>query len=330
MIKHLIIWLVSFSGTGAWGTDVYALIQSGRLKEASDSLSRLSTASRRDGNTVFFGSLLESDAEKAAQLMEAALEAAVDPVYQEEIYYRLAQYYFIRGNSARVAQLILDYLSRWEEGRYRGEMQRLSAAVEPETAGYDAAVQAADRYLAAYPRGEQRQWGQVDKARVMLASGKRVAALDGLKALSREKSGPGVPQALYLLGMEAVKRGRTDEATFYYGLLRDAYPRAVGLDALMDRISSMSSGDSKDVAAEKITGTYYSVQVGVFAGKENARSQADVFKKYGKPVDIALKEIAGVTYRVVYVGHFDSYADAAAFKRTLEAAHNEVFQVVAR
>ena len=58
--------------------DIYSLISRGHLKEATEALSAVSTAMMRDGNTLFFQSLLETDAAKSADLMEAALRTSVD------------------------------------------------------------------------------------------------------------------------------------------------------------------------------------------------------------------------------------------------------------
>jgi cell division septation protein DedD len=136
-----------------------------------------------------------------------------------------------------------------------------------------------------------------------------------------------VPQSLYLLALVASK---ADDAVFYYNILREEYPAAVGLDALADKIAGMSSPDAGSTAAERKTGTFYSVQVGVFSQEDNAKRQAKAFSRYDRQVDISKKVISGQEYRVVYVGRFSSYLEAQDFKKLLEANHNEVFQVVAR
>jgi cell division septation protein DedD len=92
----------------------------------------------------------------------------------------------------------------------------------------------------------------------------------------------------------------------------------------------MTPRASSNNKAETLTGTYYSVKVGVFSESANARKQADKFKDTGKKVDIETRRISGSDYRVVYVGRFDDYDEATRFKLRLEAAHNETYQVVAR
>ena len=151
-----------------------------------------------------------------------------------------------------------------------------------------------------------------------------------MRKLSREKTGPGGAQALYLLALDAIDQGRTDDAVLYYNLLREGFPSAVGLDALVERMTSLSTLDAHDNTAEKLTGTFYSIQVGVFKIEANSRKQKSLFEDYGKQVDTKFKIISNIKYYVVYVGHFSDYELAVQFKRKLEADHNEVVQVVAR
>ena len=309
---------------------IYSLITRGDLDAARDSLSSASTASLRDGNRLFYLSLLEPSADKSAQLMEVALNASVSAVYREEIYFRLAQYYFLRGDLKKLEQTVIDYRALWEVGKYRGEMLRISVMADEMVQAHESAVRQADRYLLEYSEGHPAQWGIIDKARVMQGYNKPIGAHKLLRKLSREKSGPGVPQALYMLAVDAVEKKQTDDAVFYYNILREGYPTAVGLDALIEKMADLSAPDTDDAAAEKLTGTFYSVQVGVFSKKENAKQQAKIFSRYDQKVDIKTKTISNKKYRVVYVGRFQTYDSALQFKRMLEVSHNEVFQIVAR
>jgi len=324
-----IAFILLFLAAGVRAESIYNLIREGEIKQAVDSLSQVSTAALRNGNNLFFQSLLESDGARAASLMEAALNASVSHRYREEIHFRLAQYYFVAGNYRRLQRTIADYRATWENGRYRSEILRYSAAVDEHAGENESALRQTDRYLLEYT-GNESQWGIIDKARAMLANNKRIGAAKTLRRLARESEGPGVPLALYLLTTEAVRDKRADDAVLYYNILREGYPAAVGLAALVDRMADMTAGTGGGSEAEKLTGTYYSVQVGVFSESGNAKRQANLMKKYGHKVDTKTKTISGVQYRVVYVGRFATYQEAAAVKAALEAEHHEVFQVVAR
>jgi hypothetical protein len=209
-------------------------------------------------------------------------------------------------------------------------MTRYSVIINERNKQYNTAIKNIDRYLLEYNRGDDRQWGMVDKARVMKKFNKTVATYRLLRSLSRENTGPGIPQALYMLTSNAIDNRKTDDAVFFYNLMREGYPSAIGLDATIDRLGLLSTSSDKDDTAEKLTGIYYSVKVGVFSVKDNAKRLAGEFQKYDKKVDIKKKNISGNTYHVVYVGHFTTYDTAYRFKQMLEQNHNEVFQVIAR
>lgn len=331
LIVAILTILLVFARSGAADTDrLYELIKEGRTAEAVEALSKISNASLRDGNSLFFLALLEPDAGKAAGLMRAALKASVSPLYHEEIHFRLAQYYHIKGDYRKLSEYVTTYRARWEDGRYRSEMMRYSALIDERAGQYESAIRLIDRYLLEYSSGDRQQLGKIDKARAMIGFGKKIAATRMLRDLSRERSGVGVAPAFYQLARDAIAAGRTDDAVFYYNLLREAYPAAVGLEALVDRMVGMSTSDAGDNAAEKLTGTFYSVQVGVFAESGNAKRQARLFKQYDRKVETKSRKISDRTYKVVYVGRFQSYDEAERFKQMLERNHNEHFQVIAR
>lgn len=310
--------------------NIYSLIKKGKLDEAKDSLSLRSSAVNRDGDDLYFLSMLEESADKSAQLMEAALRASVSASFRQEIYYRLAHYYFIKGDSRLLKKTVDLYLLHWENGKYRSDMLRLRVSFEENKKNYNSAIKEIDRYLMEYSKGDKYQYGLIDKARVMHRYNKNVAAHKILRSLAREKSGPGVPMALYALASTAIQNKKTDDAVFYYNIQRDGFPHSIGLDATIDKMSGMATSSDNDNKAEQLTDTYYSVQVGVFASHSNAKKFSKSFKTYNKKIDINTKKISDKKYYVVFVGHFTTYNSAYTFKETLESKHNEVFQVIAR
>jgi len=132
-----------------------------------------------------------------------------------------------------------------------------------------------------------------------------------------------------MLSYYAIEQNRIDDAILYYNLLKEGYPNAVGLVDLVDKFTGIER-KNKSQTAETITGTFYSVQVGVFSVRDNARALSKSMKKYGKKVEVREKRISDKDYFVVYVGRFRSTDEAIAFKTILEKSENEAFQVVAR
>ena len=333
MSKNLLILFLILGiclSQSARAESIFGLIQKGKLKEASDSLSKISTASSRDGNRLFYLSLIESNGEQSAKLMEAAIKASVSPIYLEQIQYKLAQYYFASGETYKFDEKIKQYRLRWENGLYLGEILRLAALSAQLKKNYDLSIRTTDKFLLLFSRRDLNQQGTIDKARIMMASNKKVGANELLRKLSHQKKGAGVAQALYMLASQAIKKNRIDDAVFYYNLLREEYPLSIGQNAIIERMMDASAKDASDVSAEKITGTFYSIQVGVFSKKSNAKKQRKLFKSYGKKIEIRNKKISGVRYHVVYVGKFQNYSEALSFKTSLEATHEELFQIIAR
>ena len=253
-----------------YAENVYSLIKKGQLNEAKDSLSQRSSALNRNGDDLYYLSMLEESADKSAQLMEASLRASVSASFRQEIYFRLAQYYFIKNDLRLLKKTVDGYLSKWENGKYRSDMFRLRVYFEENKKNFNSAIREIDRYLMEYTKNDNYQYGLIDKARIMYRYKKYVGANKLLRNLSREKSGPGVSQALYALATDAIKNKKTDDAVFFYNIHRDGFPHSVGLDATIDKLSGMSTTGDKDNKAEEYTGTYYSVQVGVFSSKSNA------------------------------------------------------------
>jgi len=327
---EIIVALVFLVLNNASGKDIYSLIMNGEIEEARDSLSRQSTAQQRDGNYLFYLSLVEPEAGRAVELMQASLNAGVSGIYREEISHRLMQYYLLHRDHDAAESMIGDYLAGFENGKYLPDFIRYSIYLDGLKNQYESGIRQADRLLLEYKSDAYAQWGLIDKARLMMAFDKKIAARDMLKKLSREKSGPGVASALYLLTLDAAQSKRTDDAVFYYNLLKEAYPAAIGLDALLDQMSGLGSQSQKEKSADEVTGTFYSIQVGVFAAAGNAKQLAQQFEKYGHKVETTTKKISDRTYYVVYVGHFDSFEDAAAFEKTIETENDDVYQVIAR
>ncbi len=326
-LTFIIIFVCSFSVSA---DNIYTLIKKGKIEEAKDSLSLRSSAVNRDGDDLYFLSMLEESAGKSAQLMEAALRASVSASFRQDIYYRLAHYYFIKEDMRLLKKTVDTYLLQWENGRYRSEMFRFRIYFEEDKKNYNSAIREIDRYLMEYSKGDKNQYGLIDKARVMRRYNKNVAADKILRLLSRKKSGPGVPMSLYALASSAIKNKKTDDAVFYYNIQRDGFPHSIGLDATIDKMTGMAVSSDKDNRAEKLTDTFYSVQVGVFSSHSNAKKFSKSFKTYHKKIDIKTKKISDKKYYVVFVGHFSTYNSAYNFKETLESKHKEVFQVIAR
>ena len=306
------------------------LISQGRIDDAREALDKLGRDSAETANALYFRAIIETDATQSAALLEKALQRNPDKRFRNEIVLRLAQYYVVTENLSKAANLI-DAQSVKSSDAHGEELCRLRILASEQSRSLSDARKRLDLLQNTMTSPDGARWWLVDQARLSSVEGKPKAVANALQALARQKSGPGLPQALYLLCNEAIDKGRADDAVRWFNLLRESYPRAVGLDALVDKLGGMSSQESKpDTRAEAATGTFYSVKVGVFSSKENASAQADKFRVSKVKVDIVQKSIGGKKYAIVFVGRYKSYDDAEKACRQFESQTGEQYQVVAR
>lgn len=327
-VSCLIIVLLVFSSSFA-SEKIIDLIKRGDVDQARREIERYSTASRREGDLLYFQALLESDGSKSRRFLEAAFKAELSPQYLPDNVYLEALYYLADGDYERLAATANAYLQYWEAGKYRPHMIRLEGLGLYRQEKREEFERNIERLIAENSGRLFGQLGRLDRARHLYKSGNYAKADRICRDLSKSEFDEIAAPALYLLSDYAFEQRRTDDAILYFNLLKEAYPYAVGLDDLMDRFTGLEK-KSDDLTAEKMTGTVYSVQVGVFSVKQNAENLAERMKAYGKKVEIKDKKISEKNYYVVYVGRFLSSDDAMAFKARLEISEEEIFQVVAR
>lgn len=306
------------------GADIYALIQQGKLDQARRAVDDLSRDSAKSQSGLLYRAMIEPDGRKSAKLLEDALRASQSGRYRNEIVLMLAQYYAARGeyDNAR------DLLSR-EDGPSVDAVRLRVLALEQSGSGAEAKSRL-ESLGKAKMTPEQQKWVGIDQARLTLADPKKKAAVTSLQSLAGTKNKEIVPVALYMLCSQAIEAGKIDEAARWYNMLNDQFPEAVGLDGLVDRLGSVSSGPEPDIKAEKATGTFYSIKVGVFSSAENAAQQAQMFSDSNMKVETARKTIGGQKYSIVYVGRFRSFDEADRARVELESKTGEQYQVVAR
>lgn len=314
--------LLAVAATGA--ADIHSLIRQGKLDEAREALDRLTRDSARTGNNQYLRGMLETDGRRSVEFLENALQKSPDENYREAIILRLAQYYTIKGEYQSASAILS---ARQASGL---SAMRLRALADELSGSPNAALARIEGLLKSGGSVEQKQWVAIDQARLLRASGKRRTAGTGLQSLLKSKSSPVLGQALYLLCADAIEAGKIDDAARWYNLLKEECPGAVGLDALVDKLGSMPSPSESDTRAEKATGTFYSVKVGVFSSPENAEQQAGKFRDLKLAVESIRKTVGGKKYSIVYVGRYRSFDDADQAKRDLESKMGEQYQVVAR
>lgn len=324
----ILLSLISFISTVS-GSPIDDMIKKGRIEEARQEIDRLSKASLRDGNLLHFQAQIEEDGESSLKFLEAAVGADLSPEYFEENTYMMALYYLAEGDFKKLKSTVSTYLQWWENGQYRSDMLRLEAYANQHENKQDLANRLLGNLINENEGMATGAIGLLDRAVALYDKKAYIQAQKICRQLANSRFDVVVAPALYMLSYYSIEQNRIDDAILYYNLLKEGYPSAIGLDDLVDRFTGIE-GRNKNQAAEEITGTFYSVQVGVFSVEDNARALSKRMKKYGKKIDINEKNISDKLYFVVFVGRFKSIDDAIAFKAILEKSENEAYQVVAR
>lgn len=311
---------------------IRALIDRGELNRATELMSDLATVNHRSPAELLQRARLETDGPAVEEFLQAALAGATAPRTRETIYLDLARYYQAREDLVRLKSTIKDYFREFKRGQFRDEMGRLKIFLAERKSDLTYARKLNQQLSRSSSSSDMREWAQLNLIRYELERGKgsrssRRAALN----LSSSNGSPSAPLALYLLATNNVASKDFDQAALNFNILREAYPHAIGGYDLIELISQLdpdrpvSSGE-----AERLLGSYYSVQVGVFSEKKNARRQKARFEAYGEPVDMPRKTISGKKYYAVYVGRFATPEKAAAFKHSLERSEKELYTIALR
>jgi tetratricopeptide (TPR) repeat protein len=306
------------------GADIYSLIQQGKLDQARREVEDLSRDSARSQSGLYYRALIEPDGRKSAKLLEDALRASSGGKHRSEIVMKLAQYYAAGGEYDRAREV----LGR-EDAPGNDAIRLRALALHQSGSGAEAKSRLETAGKTKLPP-DQQKWVALDQARMGLADGKKKAAVTSLQSLAGARNKEIAPVALYLLCTQAIEGGKIDEAARWYNMLNDQFPEAVGLDGLVDRLGSVSAQTETDDKAEKATGTFYSVKVGVFQSTENAAQQAKKFSESNLKVETTRRAVGGQKYSIVYVGRFRSFDEADRARQELEAKTGEQYQVVAR
>jgi len=330
-MKRLLSYIFIFTlcASVVHGESILEKIERGRIDEARDEIGQASTAAVRDGNLLFFQALLEPNGETSRQFLDASMKAGLAPEHLERNVYLSAQYYLAEENYEKAIATARAYLQRWENGKYRSQILRLAWHAYNREGQRENASRLNNNLVRENRGGLYSHLAEIDRAYMMYRDKDYIEAQNICRRLTNSEYPEASSSAMYLLSKYAIEQNRIDDAILYYNLLRERFDNAVGLADLVDRFANLS-GLAGDASAERITGSVYSIQVGVFSEKDNAEDYARHMKKYGEKVETDSKLVSGKKYYVVYVGKFLSTADALSFKTRLETAEGEAFQIIAR
>lgn len=124
-----------------------------------------------------------------------------------------------------------------------------------------------------------------------------------------------VKRAINLLMQSMLVTGKSDTAMMYLKVFEKRWgDLAVDVD-FPPVISSSAEKISKKESKKKL----FTIQIGAFGSKDNAKKQKEVFRGRGYDVNLGNKKVAGNTLHLVWVGKYSTYDEALDTARTLKA-----------
>ena len=303
---------------------IYVSYQRGDISEAETEFRQLPIGGQDDGDYLFLSALFESRGSIVRDGLETAIRMRIDDQYREAATFHLLQLLEAQGDAAGVLTLGEKFLRERQKSPYR---ERVLAMLAAHGAG-KASDQYVDLLLQEYPDTYYGQFARLLRAEREYRRGMVKDATALCHQVTAAADDNLSPVGLMLLARMELESGEAERALLQYNLLREESPQAIGQEDLTEALGRLSEQKSAQESVEKLKDIAYSVQVGVFAQKDNARKMAERFKSYGFPVEIVPRLISDKTYQVVLVGRFAVENEAQAARRKLERGENQVFKVV--
>lgn len=321
----LIMICVSISSADEKIDAIYEKFNQGKLKEAEKDLHRLPATSVRDGNRLFLSALFEIKGARVRKFLEAAINSDIDGKYLPVAKYLLLQLDMAQGNSNIVLRDGSEFLDRWDDSRFRENILAMMAAA------CEMGSTEQKRYLnllvEQYPGEYVGLYAQVALAHQAFARKHYKTTTTICRRINNSASDNLTPTALILLGRIALAQGNSDRALLNYNILREQYPFAIGQDDLLAELKQVSDQKGRRDAGEKIEGITYSIKVGVFSIKGNAKKMASRMEGYGYKTEIKKLKISGKSYYVPMAGKFETLREAQIAKAKLELGENQLFEI---
>lgn len=330
-MKPIIIALIAFWVAAPLTADdqvdkIYARFARGEIKPAGEQYRRLPPSATRDGNRLFISALFEVDGSAARNLLKTAIKSDLDGKYIEEAHFRLIQLAEAAGDTADVLTRGSVFLDKWEASPYRHQLIALMAAHSGK--GSDQQERYLDLLIGESPGSFFGQGARLVKANAAFGKGHYKTAATLCRRINNSPGDDLTPVSLIMLSRIALRKNEAERALLNYNILREQYRHAIGQDELLAALKGVSEKQSGRESTEVFEGITYSVQVGVFAVRDNANEMSKRIKAYGYKAKIRKKVISGKTYYVVLAGRFNTLHEAQTAREKLELGENDVFKVV--
>lgn len=306
--------------------DAIRYYDQGDFKDAQEELKAYLESNPSDYEALYYAGKLESSPEKSAEYFKKVWESS-SRTKKEEAGLELCLYYQTAGLDDSVLSLSSKFKKIFPKSPFLPQMLWLESKSILATGRMEQALKGFRNIVELYPPSSWAAWAQLGIAEIYFSQGSFDKSIkEYTKVIDKYAGTEAFPLALAGMSRAFEASGEKDKAVLYMNLYKERFPGGIEVES---QIQTQEVNPRKDSGtAEKLTGTKYSVQIGVFASQENADKVMKRLKSRGYSPEQSFKTIQNKKYYVIQVGVFNSLSEAQKLREKLEREEGEVYRIV--
>lgn len=306
--------------------DAIRYYDQGDFKDAQEELKAYLESNPSDYEALYYAGKLESSPEKSAEYFKKVWESS-SRTKKEEAGLELCLYYQTAGLDDSVLSLSSKFKKIFPKSPLLPQMLWLESKSILATGRMEQALKGFRNIVELYPPSSWAAWAQLGIAEIYFSQGSFNKSIkEYTKVIDKYAGTEAFPLALAGMSRAFEASGEKDKAVLYMNLYKERFPGGIEVES---QIQTQEVNPWKDSGtAEKLTGTKYSVQIGVFASQENADKVMKRLKSRGYGPEQSFKTIQNKKYYVIQVGVFNSLSEAQKLREKLEREEGEVYRIV--
>lgn len=326
IIIFLALVLYAFSARCQTLNQAIRYYDQGDFKNAKEELRSYLESNPSDNEALYYAGKLEGDAEKSAEYFKKIWESPTN-IKKEEAGLELCHYYRAAGLNDSVLALSTRFKKLFPKSPLLPQILWLENKSLSATGRMEQALKGFRNIVELYPSSTWAAWAQLGIAEIYFSQGSFNKSIkEYTKVIDKYAGTEAFPLALAGMSRAFDAAGDKDKAVLYMNLYKERFPGGIDTES---QLQAEEIPRRKDPGtAEKLTGTKYSVQIGVFANQENADKVMQKLKSRGYNPEQSYKTIQNKKYFVIQVGFFDSLSEAQKLREKLEREEGEVYRIV--
>jgi tetratricopeptide (TPR) repeat protein len=326
LLSGLILFCSSAVGQGLNAAKSY--YNQGDFKSAQEELRSYLEANPSDYEALYYAGKLERDAEKSVEYFKKIWKNSSN-VKREESALELCLYYQAEGLSDSLLSLCSDFKKSFPHSSLLPQMLWLESKTYFSDGRTDQALKGFKNIVDLYPLSFWSALAQLGRGEVYFSRGSLDKSIKEYnKVLDEYAETEAFPLALAGIYRLFERSGDKNKSILYLNLYKEKFPE--GIDSESQILAEDVVPENRSADAEKLTGTNYTVQIGVFSNKVNADKVVKELKSRGYKPEQNYKTIQTKKYIAVRVGSFDSLSEAQKLRERLEKEMGEVYTIVIR